>query len=275
MILGRKEDAYALSSETTAFPNLDYHKVRDLGPGEIVRVSPDSVEVLKAPGEEMQICSFLWVYYGFPTSCYENRNVEDVRFASGYAMGSEDDADVDCVCGIPDSGVGMALGYAAGKGVPYRRAISKYTPTWPRSFTPPNQEMRNLVAKMKLVPNKAMLEGQRALFCDDSIVRGTTSKKIISLLRKNGAKEIHMLVGSPIVGHPCYFGVDMQTREELVGGKITKDDICKKIGADSLNYIPLECLKTACGGGGFCAACFDGNYPDSVTDDETGKFIFE
>lgn len=205
IILGHKEGAYALSSESTSFPNLDYEILRDLGPGEIIKVTPDKIEVLKEPEKEMQICSFLWVYYGFPTSCYENRNVEDVRFASGYAMGQTDDTEVDCACGIPDSGVGMALGYAAGKGVPYRRAISKYTPTWPRSFTPSNQSMRDLVAKMKLVPNKAMLKGQRALFCDDSIVRGTQLNDNVKVLYDCGAKEVHMRIACPPLIYGCRF----------------------------------------------------------------------
>lgn len=173
IVIGRKEGAYAATSESSSFPNLDYEIDRYLGPGEIVRMTADGVEQLRKPEEKMQICSFLWVYYGFPTSCYEGRNVEEVRFTSGLKMGQNDDSEVDCACGIPDSGVGMALGYAEGKGVPYHRAISKYTPTWPRSFTPSKQEMRSLVAKMKLIPNRAMLEGKRLLFCDDSIVRGT------------------------------------------------------------------------------------------------------
>ena len=121
----------------------------------------------------MQICSFLWVYYGFPASCYEGKNVEEVRFASGYKMGQTDESEVDCACGIPDSGVGMALGYAEGKGVPYHRAIAMYTSTWPRSFTPSDQSMLSLVATMKLIPNRSLLEGTRLLFCVDSIVRGT------------------------------------------------------------------------------------------------------
>ena len=154
IVIGRKEGAYAATSESSSFPNLDYEIDRYLGPGEIVRMTADGVEQLRKPEEKMQICSFLWVYYGFPTSCYEGRNVEEVRFTSGLKMGQNDDSEVDCACGIPDSGVGMALGYAEGKGVPYHRAISKYTPTWPRSFTPSKQEMRSLVAKMKLIPNR-------------------------------------------------------------------------------------------------------------------------
>ena len=154
IVLGRKDGAYAATSESTSFTNLGYETDRYVGPGEILRIRPEGVEQLRAPEQHMQICSFLWVYYGFPTSSYEDRNVEQVRYESGRMMGEEDESEVDCVCGIPDSGVGMALGYAAGMGRPYRRAISKYTPTWPRSFTPANQEMRSLVARMKLIPNK-------------------------------------------------------------------------------------------------------------------------
>ena len=159
--------------ETNSFPNLGYQIEHYVGPGEIVRLRADGMEQMRKPNDKLQICSFLWVYYGFPNSCYEGKNVEDARYASGYKMAQQDHSEVDCACGIPDSGVGMALGYADGLHVPYRRAISKYTPTWPRSFTPENQEMRSLVAKMKLIPNGAMMNGQRVLFCDDSIVRGT------------------------------------------------------------------------------------------------------
>ena len=136
IVIGKREGAYAATGESTAFPNLGYETVYYLGPGEIVRLHADHMEQLRKPNKNMQICSFLWVYYGFPTSCYEGRNVEEVRFASGKKMGETDDVQVDCACGIPDSGIGMALGYAAGKGVPYQRAIAKYTPTWPRSFMP-------------------------------------------------------------------------------------------------------------------------------------------
>ena len=136
IIIGKKEGAMAATSESTAFPNLDYETVHYVGPGEIDLLTPDGYEVLKEPEKEMQVCSFLWVYYGFPTSSYEGINVEETRFRFGEAMGREDEAKVDCVCGIPDSGVGMALGYACGMGVPYKSAISQYTPTWPRRFKP-------------------------------------------------------------------------------------------------------------------------------------------
>ena len=205
IVIGRKEGAYAATSESSSFPNLDYEIDRYLGPGEIVRMTADGVEQLRKPEEKMQICSFLWVYYGFPTSCYEGRNVEEVRFTSGLKMGQSDDSEVDCACGIPDSGVGMALGYAEGKGVPYHRAISKYTPTWPRSFTPSKQEMRSLVAKMKLIPNRAMLEGKRLLFCDDSIVRGTQLRDNVKVLYEYGAKEVHIRSACPPLIYACPF----------------------------------------------------------------------
>lgn len=205
IVIGKKEDGYAVTSETSAFPNLDYKPVRDLGPGEIVKITPDGITVLKEPLKEMQICSFLWVYYGFPTSTYEGINVEDARNKSGELMGKRDTTAIDCACGIPDSGVGMALGYANGKGVPYQRCVSKYTPTWPRSFTPSNQEMRDLVAKMKLIPNRELLEGKRVVFCDDSIVRGTQLKDNVRLFYEYGAKEVHIRIACPPLIYGCPF----------------------------------------------------------------------
>ena len=205
IVIGKKNGAYAATSESSSFPNLDYEIDRYLGPGEIVRLRADGVEQLRKPNEGMQICSFLWVYYGFPTSCYEGRNVEEVRFLSGLKMGQHDASEVDCACGIPDSGVGMALGYAEGKGIPYHRAIAKYTPTWPRSFTPSRQEMRSLVAKMKLIPNRAMLNGKRLLFCDDSIVRGTQLRDNVKVLYECGAKEVHIRIACPPLIYSCPF----------------------------------------------------------------------
>ncbi|MGL4851572.1 MAG: amidophosphoribosyltransferase [Phocaeicola sp.] len=205
IIIGKKEGAYAATSESSSLPNLDYEVEKYVGPGEIVRLRPEGIEQMRKPNEEMQVCSFLWVYYGFPISCYEGRNVEEVRFKSGQLMGRTDDVEVDCACGIPDSGVGMALGYADGKGIPYHRAISKYTPTWPRSFTPANQDMRSLVAKMKLIPNRAMLDGKRMLFCDDSIVRGTQLRDNVKILFDYGVKEVHMRIACPPLIYGCPF----------------------------------------------------------------------
>ena len=225
IVIGKKEGAYAATSESTAFPNLDFEIDRYIGPGEIVRLRPDGVEQMRKPNEQMQICSFLWVYYGFPVSCYEGRNVEEVRFSCGYEMGAKDKAEVDCICGIPDSGVGMGLGYSEGKGVPYHRAVSKYTPTWPRSFTPSNQELRSLVAKMKLIPNRTMMTGKRLLFCDDSIVRGTQLKDNVKMLFDYGAKEVHMRIACPplIYGCPFLGFSSSKTDLELITRRVIKD----------------------------------------------------
>lgn len=288
VVIGRKDGAYAATSESCSFPNLDFEVERDLGPGEIVRLYPDRMEQLRKPEENMQICSFLWVYYGFPTSGYEGRNVEEVRFRSGYKMGRQDTSEVDCICGIPDSGVGQALGYAEGKGVPYHRAITKYTPTWPRSFTPSNQERRSLVAKMKLIPNRAMLQGKRIIFCDDSIVRGTQLKDNVNILYDFGAKEVHMRIGCPPLIYGCpYIGFSAsKTDLELISRRMIKEfegdpdknlekyattgspQYCRlveairaKFGMTSLKFNTLETLVEAIGlpKCRICTHCFDGS----------------
>ena len=288
VVIGRKDGAYAVTSETCSLPNLDYETERDLGPGEIVRLRPDGVEQLRKPEEKMQICSFLWVYYGFPTSSYEGKNVEEVRFRSGYKMGKMDTSEVDCICGIPDSGVGQALGYSEGKGVPYHRAITKYTPTWPRSFTPSNQERRSLVAKMKLIPNRAMLQGKRILFCDDSIVRGTQLKDNVKILYDYGAREVHMRIGCPPLIYGCPFiGFSAsKTDLELISRRIIKEfegdpdrnlekyaatgspEYCRlveaireRFGLTSLKFNTLETLVEAIGlpKCKVCTHCFDGS----------------
>ena len=287
VVIGRKEGAYAVTSESSSFPNLDYEIERFLGPGEVVRLRADGIEQMRKPEEKMQICSFLWVYYGFPTSCYEGRNVEEVRFLSGLKMGQLDKSEVDCACGIPDSGVGMALGYAEGKGVPYHRAIAKYTPTWPRSFTPSRQEMRNLVAKMKLIPNRAMLEGKRLLFCDDSIVRGTQLHDNVKMLYDYGAREVHIRIACPPLIYGCPFiaftssksDMELITRRIILEleGDANKDldkyattgspqqerlveVIRQRFGLTSLKFNTLEHLVEAIGlpKCKLCTHCFDG-----------------
>lgn len=205
IVLGQKKDAWAVTSETTSLPNLDYKRVRDVGPGEIVRLRAGGMEVLKKPFCRCQICSFLWVYYGFPASDFEGINTEYVRETAGKVMGEEDDTEADCVCGVPDSGVGTALGYAEGHKIPYKRAVLKYTPTWPRSFTPGNQNRRNLVAKMKLIPNPAILKGQRVVFCDDSIVRGTQLRDNVRTFFEYGVKEVHARISCPPLVYGCPF----------------------------------------------------------------------
>ena len=288
IVIGKKDGAYAATSESTAFPNLDYEIDRFLGPGEIVRLRPDGVEQLRPAQDHEQICSFLWVYYGFPTSTYEGRNVEEMRFDNGRMMAAEDNTEVDCVCGIPDSGVGMALGYAAGMGKPYQRAISKYTPTWPRSFTPANQEMRSLVAKMKLIPNRDLLRGKRVLFCDDSIVRGTQLRDNVSVLFDDGVREVHMRIACPPLIYGCpYIGFTSSKSDmELITRRIiaelegdanknlaryaTTDSpeyrqlveiIRQRLGLTTLRFNKLETLVKAIGlpKCKLCTHCFDGS----------------
>ena len=225
IVIGKKDGAYAATSETSAFPNLGYEIEHYVGPGEIVQLTADKMEVLRPAEKHMQVCSFLWIYYGFPTSFYEGKNVEDVRYHTGYAMGKEDDTEVDNAGGIPDSVLGMATGYAAGHKVPYQRCISKYTPTWSRSFMPTNQNTRNFVAKMKLIPNKAMLEGKRCLFCDDSIVRGTQLRENTKVLKELGAKEVHMRIACPplIWGCPFINFSASKSELELITRRIIQD----------------------------------------------------
>lgn len=288
IVIGKKEGAYAATSESSSFPNLGYEIERYLGPGEIVRLRAEGIEQMRKPEERMQVCSFLWVYYGFPTSCYEGRNVEEVRFTSGVKMGQTDTSEVDCACGIPDSGVGMALGYAEGKGIPYHRAIAKYTPTWPRSFTPSRQEMRSLVAKMKLIPNRAMLQGKRLLFCDDSIVRGTQLRDNVKVLYEYGAKEVHIRIACPPLIYACPFigftasksPLELITRriiKELEGDEnknlekyaTTGSPECNRMveimrerfGFTSLRFNTLETLVESIGlpKCKLCTHCFDGS----------------
>lgn len=288
LVIGKKDGAYAVSSESTSFPNLDYEIEYNVGPGEIVKITADGMEQIRPANKKMQICSFLWVYYGFPTSTYEGRNVEEARFANGYSLAKVDDVEIDCVSGIPDSGTGMAMGYAAGKCVPYQRCIAKYTPTWPRSFTPSNQAMRSLVAKMKLIPNKAMLKGKRVLFCDDSIVRGTQLRDNVKVLFEAGLKECHMRIACPPLVYGCPFinftssksDMELITRRIIEGfeGDANKDldkyattnspqyqrmveAIRKQLGLTSLKFNTVEQLIEAIGlpKCQVCTHCFDGS----------------
>jgi amidophosphoribosyltransferase len=203
--IGKKEGAVAVSSETCAFPNLEFRVDNYLGPGEAVFLTAEGYEQIKAPEERMQICSFLWVYYGYPASSYEAINVEFVRYRCGTALGKNDTEEIDFVAGIPDSGIGHAIGYANERKIPYLRPFVKYTPTWPRSFMPQNQTIRNLVARMKLIPIRYLIEGKRILFCEDSIVRGTQLQDNIQILFDYGASEVHMRPACPTLIYPCEF----------------------------------------------------------------------
>lgn len=288
ILIGRKDGASAVTSESCAFPNLDYSIAYTMAPAEIVEITSDGFKQL-APGQnKMQICAFLWTYYGYPACEYEGRNVDQMRYASGEAMAKEDDADIDMVSAIPDSGIGMALGYAHGKGVPYQRGIVKYTPTWPRSFTPSTQERRELVAKMKLIPNKAVLKGKRVVFCDDSIVRGTQLRDNVKDLFDCGAKEVHMRISCPPLIYACRYlnftssKSDMELITRRVIGDLEGDpnknlrlyaatgskeynrmveEIRRRLNITSLKFSSLENVVKAIGlpKECICTHCFDGS----------------
>ena len=207
VVVGKKEDAYCVSFENFAYINLGYTDYKELGPGEIVFVTPEHVETLREPGKEMKICSFLWVYYGYPTSSYEGVNVEEMRYRCGSMLAKRDGDSVhpDIVAGVPDSGVAHAIGYSNESGVPYARPFIKYTPTWPRSFMPTNQSQRNLIARMKLIPVQALIENKRLLLIDDSIVRGTQLRETTEFLYRSGAKEVHVRPACPPLVYGCKF----------------------------------------------------------------------
>jgi amidophosphoribosyltransferase len=244
-----------------------------------------------------QICSFLWVYYGFPASCYEGINTEAVREKNGEMMGQKDDVEADLVCGIPDSGVGMALGYSNGSHIPYKRAVLKYTPTWPRSFTPGNQTRRDLVAKMKLIPNQSLLKNQRVVFCDDSIVRGTQLRDNVKEFFDNGAKEVHVRISCPPLVYGCPFigFTNSKSDLELITRQIIRDfegddkknldryaqtgtpeyermvkEIARRLGLSSLKFATLEDLVASIGlpKKSICTHCFDGSSYDQQHDGE-------
>lgn len=287
LVVGQREGDYAVASESHSYVNLGYETVRFVGPGEVLYIKPDGIHQLVAPNSKMQICSFLWIYYGYPCVDYEGVNAEEVRYQMGYRMGKDDDVMCDFVSAIPDSGIGMALGYAAGHGVPYKRGLLKYTPTWSRSFMPVNQESRNLIAKMKLIPSREVLQGKEVVFCDDSIVRGTQLRDQVRMLYANGVKKVHIRISCPPLTYGCQwlnFSASKTDKEliarrcieELEGGQIrnleaycdhtTKqyanmvEMIRKHVGVDTLKFNSLDTVCEAIGlpKEKICTHCFDG-----------------
>ena len=291
VMIGRNADGYAVATENSAFANLDYVTVGELGPGQTYFITAEGMEEITPPGKRKQICSFMWVYYGYPSSYYEGVNVEDARYRCGraLAMRDEDIKDVDLVAGIPDSGVGHAIGYSNCRHIPYKRAFVKYTPTWPRSFMPQNQNMRDLVAKMKLIPNETFIRGSKMVLLDDSIVRGTQLKDNIVKLTESGAAALHIRVACPPLVYPCVFlnfstsrsTFDLFTRrviKELEGTENFSEELLqeysdptspkyaamvesmrKKIGADTLRFQHLDDLVQAIGlpKEELCTHCWD------------------
>lgn len=207
VVIGKKENAYCVSFESFAYINLGYTDYKELGPGEIVYVTPESVETVSPACEKMRICSFLWVYYGYPTSSYEGVGVEEMRYNCGKLLAQRDDhsIDVDIVAGVPDSGIAHAIGYANESGIPYARPFIKYTPTWPRSFMPTTQSQRNLIARMKLIPVHSLIEDRSLLLIDDSIVRGTQLRETTEFLYQSGAKKVHVRPACPPLLYGCKY----------------------------------------------------------------------
>jgi len=288
IILGKKENAYAAAFETCSFSNLGYEIDKFIGPGEVVRITADGYEQLRKPNEKMQVCAFLWVYYGYPPSFYEGINVDECRYRCGAALAENDDVKADFVAGIPDSGIGHAMGYSHKTGIPLKRPYSKYTPTWPRSFMPQSQNMRELVAKMKLIPNKSIIYGKSGVFLDDSIVRGTQLKDNVHDLHEAGIKEVNMRIACPPLTYPCEFLNFSRSRSslELATHKAIKklegkegvafkeysdcnsekykamvDVIREELGLTTLTFQTLNDLVKAIGlpKERLCTHCFDGS----------------
>ena len=291
VVIGKKRGAHCLSFESFAYLNLGYTDCRELGPGEIVYVTADSAQTLVPPQEKLKICTFLWAYYGYPSSCYEGENVENVRYRCGAALADRDGTlEIDSVAGVPDSGTAHAVGYANRSGKPFARPFIKYTPTWPRSFISPKQAQRSLVAHMKLIPVGALIRDKRLLLIDDSIVRGTQLRETTEYLYNSGAKEVHIRLGCPPVMFPCKYlnfsrsnsPMDLIARRvvaELEGTEDVSEErlalycdpdtaeyanmlesLRKLMGFTSLKYLRLDDLKNATGLAPeqLCTYCWNG-----------------
>lgn len=238
VIIGRKEDAYCVTFESFAYLNLGYEPERELGPGEIVVVTPEEVRTLAAPGKDMKICTFLWVYYGYPSSVYEGVSVEQMRCNCGACMAKRDDVTPDTVAGVPDSGIAHAVGYANESGIPFSRPFIKYTPTWPRSFMPTIQDTRNLIAHMKLIPIHELIQGKSLLLIDDSIVRGTQLRETTEFLYESGAKEVHIRPACPPLVYGCKYLNFSRSKSDM--DLITRKVIQKLEGPDVSDEILQE-----------------------------------
>ncbi len=237
IIIGKKEGALCASFESFAYLNLGYEDCRTLGPGEVVFLTPESLEVLVPPADEMKICTFLWVYYGYPSSTYEGVNVEKMRYNCGDMLAARDHVQADSVAGVPDSGTAHAVGYANRSGVPFSRPFIKYTPTWPRSFMPQKQSQRNLIARMKLIPVDALIRDQRLVLIDDSLVRGTQLRETTEFLYHSGAKEVHIRLACPPIMYGCKYLNFSRSSSEM--DLITRRVIARLEGDKAEEKLPL------------------------------------
>ncbi|HIS55165.1 MAG: amidophosphoribosyltransferase [Lachnospiraceae bacterium] len=239
LIIGKKEDAFCASFESFAYINLGYKDYKELGPAEIVYMTPEGVDVLQTPQKDMKICSFLWVYYGYPTSTYEGVNVEEMRYRCGDMLARRDDVKPDIVAGVPDSGLAHAIGYANQSGIPFARPFIKYTPTWPRSFMPTKQSQRNLIARMKLIPVEPLIRDKSLLLIDDSIVRGTQLRETTEFLYESGAREVHIRPACPPLLFGCKYLNFSRSKSELdlITRRIIRDREGEHAEAVLNNYV--------------------------------------
>lgn len=290
VIIGKSKNAYCVTFESSAYQNLGFNYVKDLGPGEIVSITNSSLTTLKEPNECMKICSFLWTYYGYPTATYEGVNVETMRYKCGKILRNKDNTMADAVAGVPDSGVPHAIGYANEAHIPYIRPFIKYTPTWPRSFMPNSQAQRNLIARMKLIAIPELIKDKKLILIDDSIVRGTQLKETVEYLYDAGVKEVHVRPACPPILYSCkYLNFSRQTSEmdlmtrrviadlenvEVVSDDLAKEyinpysekyklmeaEICKRMNFTSLKYHQIDDLVESIGIGSckLCTYCFNG-----------------
>ena len=286
--VGKKEDGFCVSFESFAYLNLGYTADRELGPGEIIIMTPEGVKTLVKPGKDMKICTFLWVYYGYPSSSYEGISVEEMRYHCGRKLAQRDDASPDTVAGVPDSGTAHAIGYANESGIPFSRPFIKYTPTWPRSFMPTIQSKRNLIAKMKLIPVHELIQDKSLLLIDDSIVRGTQLRETTEFLYQSGAKEVHVRPACPPILYGCkYLNFSRSSSEmDLITRRVIKeitrdykhvhlelfsdpdtpeyqamiDEICRQLNFTSLRYHRLDDMIESVGldRSKLCTYCWDG-----------------
>lgn len=268
MCLGKIDDGWVISSESAAFDLMGAELVRDVEPGEMLVFLQDGTMFSKRlfPGAEPRTCLFEYVYFARPDSIIDGKSVYHARKVMGSILAEESGVEADVVVPVPDSGTAAALGYAQRSGLPFEQGLirSHYVG---RTFIEPKQSIRNFGVKLKLNPSRAVLEGKRVVVIDDSLVRGTTSRKIVENIRKAGATEVHVRVSSPPIRHSCKYGIDTPTDEELIANNLDIQGIAEHLGADSLAYLSLDGLKRAVGGGGFCAACFDGDYPIDFEDE--------
>ena len=276
LVIGKLDSAYILTSETCALETIGAEFIRDVLPGEVVTILPNgeikSNMDLAIEKEKTARCVFEFIYFCRPDTTFDGRSVTKARITAGRILAKTHPVEADLVVGVPESGNMAAVGYSMESGIPYGIAFTKNTYVG-RTFIKPKQSTRVKSVKVKLSVLRDVVEGKRIIMIDDSIVRGTTSNQIVNMLRDAGAKEVHMRVSSPPFYHPCYFGIDIPSEDQLIAHNRTVEEICKHIGADSLGYLPLESLKDMAGGLPICDACFSGNYPIAPpTEDIRGEF---